>query len=49
MIANKVTNALSNNLKVILCIGESLEERDSGLTIDVVTIQLNAVKANIPN
>ncbi|KAG8530374.1 triosephosphate isomerase [Bacidia gigantensis] len=46
-IASKTKAALDGSLSVILCIGETLEQRDSGRTIDVVTRQLNAVKAKI--
>lgn len=36
----KVKLALSNNLKVILCIGETKEEKDNGLTNSVLSLQL---------
>ncbi|KLJ06162.1 triosephosphate isomerase [Blastomyces silverae] len=42
-VARKTKSALDGGLRVILCIGESLEEREAGKTLDVVTRQLNAV------
>lgn len=47
LIAEKTKFALSEGLGVILCIGEKLEERESGATKDVVVKQLEAVKAQI--
>ena len=35
----KVRSALINDLNVIMCVGESLEERESGITENVVSIQ----------
>ncbi len=40
LLNKKTKNALSNNLKVIFCIGESLEERESGQTEKVLENQL---------
>ncbi|KKZ66983.1 triosephosphate isomerase [[Emmonsia] crescens] len=42
-VARKTKSAIEGGLNVILCIGESLEEREAGKTLDVVTRQLNAV------
>ena len=42
-VASKTKAALDNGLSVILCCGESLEEREAGTTIQVVTRQLAAV------
>ena len=36
---NRVKAALENGLKVIMCVGESLEEREFGITENVVAIQ----------
>ena len=36
IVAQKVRAALDNNLKVILCIGETLTEREAGTTATVV-------------
>ncbi|KAI9793841.1 MAG: triosephosphate isomerase [Peltula sp. TS41687] len=42
-IASKTKAALDGGLGVVLCIGESLEQREAGKTIDVVQTQLKAV------
>jgi len=42
-IASKTKNALDGGVGVILCCGESLEERERNETINVVTRQLGAV------
>jgi len=42
-VASKTKAALDGGLSVILCIGESLEEREKGITVEVVTRQLAAV------
>ncbi|RMD41969.1 hypothetical protein DV735_g3149, partial [Chaetothyriales sp. CBS 134920] len=42
-VASKTKAALDGGLGVILCIGESLEEREKNVTVDVVTRQLKAV------
>jgi len=42
-IADKTKFALESGLSVILCIGETLEERKSGVTLDVCARQLDAV------
>ncbi|KAJ2165557.1 triosephosphate isomerase, partial [Coemansia sp. RSA 353] len=41
--AEKVVKALEAGLKVVLCIGELLEEREAGITQTVVNRQLDAV------
>lgn len=46
-VASKVRAALDGNLGVVLCIGESLEQREAGKTIEVVTNQLKAVKERV--
>jgi len=43
-VADKVAYALGMNLKVIACIGESLEQREAGQTMAVVAAQLQAIK-----
>ena len=45
LVAEKFEVARKAGLKPILCIGESLEERESGVTIDVCARQINAVIA----
>lgn len=39
----KTKSAVDGGLKVILCVGETLEEREAGKTVDVVTRQLRSV------
>ncbi|KAI9755084.1 MAG: triosephosphate isomerase [Chaenotheca gracillima] len=46
-IASKTKAALDGGLGVILCIGESLEQREQSKTIEVVTSQLQAVSARV--
>jgi len=43
LVAEKFEVARKAGLKPILCIGESLDERESGVTIDVCSRQINAV------
>ncbi|KMZ68348.1 Triose-phosphate isomerase [Zostera marina] len=42
-VADKVGYAISEGLKVIVCIGETLEQRESGATMDVLFAQIKAV------
>lgn len=42
MINRKVLSALKHNLKPILCVGESLEQRELGITSSVIRKQLEA-------
>jgi triosephosphate isomerase len=42
-VAAKVARVLANDLIAVLCVGETLEERESGRTADVVSRQLRAV------
>ncbi|KAI9788077.1 MAG: triosephosphate isomerase [Candelina submexicana] len=46
-VASKTQAALDGGLGVILCIGESLEQREANKTIDVVTSQLKAVSDRV--
>lgn len=46
-VASKSKYATDNGLSVIWCCGESLEQREAGQTVDVVTKQLEALKAKI--
>ena len=43
VVADKVAKALETGLKVIACIGETLEEREAGQTVAVCTRQLKAM------
>jgi triosephosphate isomerase (TIM) len=45
LVAKKVAFAVKNGLNVIACIGEKLDERESGKTMDVLIRQLSALKA----
>lgn len=47
IVAKKTAASLGVGLSVILCIGETLAEREAGTTIDVVERQLNAVAKEI--
>ncbi|KRX01127.1 Triosephosphate isomerase [Pseudocohnilembus persalinus] len=47
VVGGKVKTCLSKGLNVIACVGEKLEEREAGKTIEVVTAQLNAIAAKL--
>jgi triosephosphate isomerase len=47
IVSVKVKRALNADLNVIACIGENLKERESGVTNDVITRQLEALKSSI--
>ncbi|XP_059055422.1 triosephosphate isomerase-like [Achroia grisella] len=49
LIAAKVAHALESGLKVIACVGETLEQKDSGITEEVVTKQIKALVPAIGN
>lgn len=42
-VAGKVAQVLANDMQPILCVGETLEEREQGKTLDVVGAQVQAV------
>ncbi|KAL1535610.1 Triosephosphate isomerase, cytosolic [Salvia divinorum] len=46
-VGDKVAYALSKGLKVIACIGETLEQREAGTTVDVVASQTKAIAEKI--
>ncbi|KAK1668118.1 hypothetical protein QYE76_056277 [Lolium multiflorum] len=46
-VADKVAYALGQGLKVIACIGETLEQREAGTTMDVVAAQTKAIAEKI--
>ncbi|KAJ8750498.1 hypothetical protein K2173_015644 [Erythroxylum novogranatense] len=48
-VGDKVAYALSQGLKVIACIGETLEQRESGSTMAVVAAQAKAIADKITN
>lgn len=43
----KIKQALKHELKVILCVGESLEQRDASKTVEVITSQVEKALAGI--
>ena len=47
LVADKVAHALDNGLKVIACIGETLEEREGGKTEAVCFRQTEAIAKKI--
>jgi triosephosphate isomerase len=46
-IANKVDTAIRSGLTPILCVGETLEEREAGQLEEVISTQINAVVAKV--
>jgi len=44
LIADKVKLALKAKLEVMLCVGEKIEEREAGLTFEVLARQMKALK-----
>ncbi len=40
IVNKKVKSAFANDLKPIVCVGETLEQRESGATIDIITSQV---------
>ncbi|CAN6442641.1 unnamed protein product [Victoria cruziana] len=48
-IGDKVAYALSQGLKVIACVGETLEQRESGSTMEVVAAQTKAIAEKVSN
>lgn len=47
MVAAKVKIAQDNGINVIACIGEKLEEREAGKTMEVVARQMKAINGKI--
>lgn len=48
-VADKVAYALAQGLKVIACVGETLEQRESGSTVEVVAAQTKAIAGALQN
>jgi triosephosphate isomerase len=46
-VGDKVAYALSQGLKVIACVGETLEQRESGSTMEVVAAQTKAIAEKV--
>ncbi len=42
LIGKKIAAALESSLEIVLCIGETLDERESGATLEVISTQLAA-------
>ncbi|GAV68875.1 LOW QUALITY PROTEIN: TIM domain-containing protein, partial [Cephalotus follicularis] len=49
VVEDKVAYALSQGLKVIACVGETLEQRESESTMDVVAAQTKAIAERVSN
>ena len=49
VVGKKVNNALTEGLSVIACIGEKLQERENGQTMNVILRQLEAIARNVKN
>ena len=49
IVNQKILAAIDNNLKPIYCIGETLEERENGRTLDVVRNQVREGLENFPS
>lgn len=49
LVAEKVAHALGAGLKVIACVGETLQEREEGSTEEVVFRQIKAIATEINN
>lgn len=47
IVSGKIKRALGAGLQVIACIGENLKERESGVTNEVITRQLDAIKNSV--
>lgn len=48
-VGDKVAYALSQGLKVIACVGETLEQRESGSTLAVVAAQTQSIAGSSSN
>lgn len=48
MINKKVKSALAEGLKVILCVGETLQERELNITSEKISMQIKAGLAGVP-
>ena len=47
IVNKKVKKALEHNLKPIVCVGETLEEKEAGKTIDIITSQVEKALAGL--
>lgn len=44
---NKINNALENNLNVIYCVGETLRDKENGITFEILEKQISEVLNNV--
>ena len=47
LVAKKAANALAAGLKAIVCVGETLEQREMGITLSLITTQVLAALSSI--
>ena len=47
LVARKVTAALEAGLHAIVCVGETLEQRDMDITLDLISVQVKAALSGI--
>ena len=47
LVAEKFAAALASGMRPVLCVGETLEQRDSGKTLEVVSSQIGAVLGRV--
>ena len=48
LVAKKITRALDCDLRPIICVGETLEQRDMGITLEIVGAQVKAALTAVP-
>ena len=48
LIAQKVALALQTGLRPIVCVGETLQQREQGITLELVTLQVKAALSQTP-
>ncbi|MDR0671231.1 MAG: triose-phosphate isomerase [Oscillospiraceae bacterium] len=48
LVSRKVHLALRAGLRPIVCVGETLEQRDQGVTLDLITVQVKAALSGVP-
>jgi triosephosphate isomerase len=49
LVAKKIARALEAELRPIICVGETLEQRDMGITLEIVGAQVKAALTAIPS
>jgi len=47
-VAKRVRAALESGLEVILCVGETLEQRELGITMELIALQVKSALAGVP-